>query len=274
MSTGTVGDVGRTMKSVAPNSPSEIANANPAATSAARATIGKSTSRHTRAGGAPSIAAASRRRGSMARSTGLITRMTNGIAIKACAIGTRTHDVRRSSGGLSSAMRNPNPTVTADTPSGSDTTASSAASASSCERDRAAATDDDREHGSEHGVSQRCTDCFEWRDEERAAPMQLVERAIEVEPVSGWRVQRPFDEGGDRAAEQQRHHREICRDGEAFARRPRAVRGLRRRAQPERGPFATLDPRGDAEQHRRSPRSCTIVSAAASGRFRSWAVCR
>ena len=51
---------------------------------------------------------------------GVITRTTNGIAISACAIGTSTDDVRRSSGGWSSAMRNPNPTVTAETPSGSD----------------------------------------------------------------------------------------------------------------------------------------------------------
>ena len=60
---GSVGRVGPHDEDVAPNSPSEIANANPAATSAARATIGRSTSRHTRAGGAPSVAAASRSRG-------------------------------------------------------------------------------------------------------------------------------------------------------------------------------------------------------------------
>ena len=46
---GASGWSGRTMNTVAPNSPSEIANANPAATSAARATIGRSTSRQTRA---------------------------------------------------------------------------------------------------------------------------------------------------------------------------------------------------------------------------------
>ena len=62
----------------------------------------------------------------MARSTGVITRTTNGIATSAWAIGTRNHDVRRSNGGSSSAMRKPKPTVTADTPSGNDTTASSA----------------------------------------------------------------------------------------------------------------------------------------------------
>ena len=46
--TGSVGLSGRAMKTVAPNSPSETAKAKPAATSSARRTIGRSTSRQTR----------------------------------------------------------------------------------------------------------------------------------------------------------------------------------------------------------------------------------
>ena len=78
--------------------------------------------------------------------------------------------------------------------------------------------------------------------------MQLVERAVEVEPVSGRGVQRSLDEDGDRSAEQDRHHREVRAHGEALARRPRAVRGFGGGAEPERGPLATLDTCGDAEQ--------------------------
>src|SRR5680860_1282723 len=87
------------MNTVAPNSPSEIANAKPAATNAARATMGRSTSRHTRAGEAPSTAADSRRRSSIERSTGVITRTTNGTATTACAMGMSTGEPRRSRGG-------------------------------------------------------------------------------------------------------------------------------------------------------------------------------
>lgn len=112
------------MNTVAPNSPSDTANANPAATSSARRTIGRSTSRQTRQGEAPSTAAASRNRPSTARSTGSMVRTTNGTPTSACASGTRIQLLRRSSGGSSSAMRNPNPTVTADTPSGSINSAS------------------------------------------------------------------------------------------------------------------------------------------------------
>ena len=87
--------------------------------------MGTSTSRHTRAGDAPSIAAASRSRGSMARSTGVTVRTTNGIATSAWAMGTRSGEERRSTGGWSRVMRKPKPTVTADTPSGSDSAVSS-----------------------------------------------------------------------------------------------------------------------------------------------------
>lgn len=112
------------MNTVAPNSPSDTAKANPAATASARRTIGRSTSRHTRHGDAPSTAAASRSRSSTARSTGSMVRITNGTPTSACASGTRIQLVRRSSGGSSRATRKPKPTVTAETPSGSISSAS------------------------------------------------------------------------------------------------------------------------------------------------------
>lgn len=112
------------MNTVAPNSPSETANANPAAISSARRTSGRSTSRQARHGEAPSTAAASRSLSSTARSTGSIVRTTNGTPTRACASGTRIQLARRSNGGSSRVMRNPKPTVTADTPSGSMSSAS------------------------------------------------------------------------------------------------------------------------------------------------------
>ena len=52
-------------------------------------------------------------------------RTTNGIATSACATGTIAGDERRSSGGSSNARRNPNPSIAAEAPSGSITSASS-----------------------------------------------------------------------------------------------------------------------------------------------------
>ena len=88
ITTGSVGLSGRARKDVAPNSPSETANANPIARPRDRAAIGRSTVRSTRPGAAPSVAAASRSRGSIARSTGSTVRTTRGTATTACAIGT------------------------------------------------------------------------------------------------------------------------------------------------------------------------------------------
>ena len=108
----------RAMTIVAPNSPSEMANAN-----AGRHQHGPPHERQVDgaatpgAGDAPSTAAASRSRGSIERSTGVMVRTTNGSATTACAIGT-SHGLARRSTGSSRAMRNPKPTVTADVPSG------------------------------------------------------------------------------------------------------------------------------------------------------------
>ena len=104
---------------MAPNSPSETANENPAPTASARAAIGRSISRRTLAGAAPKVAAASRRRTSMPRRVGTTTRITNGTPIRAWATGTSHRDDRKSSGGSLNAMSMPKPTVTAEAPSGS-----------------------------------------------------------------------------------------------------------------------------------------------------------
>ena len=53
-----------------------------------------------------------------------MARTTNGSATSAWAIGMIHHEVRRSSRCVSNTMRNPKPTVTAETPSGSTTTSS------------------------------------------------------------------------------------------------------------------------------------------------------
>ena len=60
----------------------------------------------------------------MLRSAGTTARITNGIAITACASGTSTASLEKSTGDRSNATRKPNPTVTADVPSGSISSAS------------------------------------------------------------------------------------------------------------------------------------------------------
>ena len=101
----------RATKTVAPNSPTEIANANPAATPSARSTSGRSTSRQTRAGEAPSTAAASRSCTSIERSAGATMRTTNGAATSACTIGTSHGEARSASGGSSKAITNPSRSI-------------------------------------------------------------------------------------------------------------------------------------------------------------------
>ena len=114
---GMVGADGRAMNAVAPNSPIEIANANAPPTRMARSTSGKSTVHHAVHGRAPSVAAASLSVCWTLPSVGVVVRTTNGMATSAWAIGMRMSDARRSMG-QSSAMRNPNPIVTAEVPSG------------------------------------------------------------------------------------------------------------------------------------------------------------
>ena len=173
------------MNTVAPNSPSEIANANPAATSAARATIGRSTSRHTRAGEAPER----RRRVTQAGIDGAQHRASSPARRTAprpapARSGTSHHEPRKSKGAWSRAMRKPNPTVTAETPRGSDTSASSPrrrddASANAAQPPTTTAiTVATTAKRSELAIA--CTGSHE----QRAARVHLAERSVEVETVA------------------------------------------------------------------------------------------
>ncbi len=78
---------------MAPNSPSDTANANPLAASSGFHTTGRSTVSSARSGEAPSDAAACRCRSSMPASTGTIVRTTSGSATSACAIGHQQRGV-------------------------------------------------------------------------------------------------------------------------------------------------------------------------------------
>src|SRR5665811_947904 len=92
------GHIGRAKKAVAPNSPTDTAKANPAPTRTARITRGRSTSLHTRAGGAPNTAAASRNRTLTDLNTGTAARTTKGTATREWARGIMKGLVRRSRG--------------------------------------------------------------------------------------------------------------------------------------------------------------------------------
>src|SRR5680860_1188860 len=119
MTTGSVGRSSRARKLVAPNSPRETAKAKPAAARRERQATGRSTVSRTRNGPAPREDAAWRWRSSMERNTGPTVRTTSGSATMAWAIGISSAELRRSTGGRSRVIRNPKPTVTAETPSGS-----------------------------------------------------------------------------------------------------------------------------------------------------------
>ena len=124
---GNVGQSARATKTVAPNSPSEIANANPAATREPREDERRGRSPAGRGrGDAPSTAAASR--------SALVDRAESrredahderGRDERLCDRDERTAEPRRSSGGSSKAMTKPKPSMTADAASGSITSVSS-----------------------------------------------------------------------------------------------------------------------------------------------------
>src|SRR4029434_5381689 len=112
--TGIVGYSGREIKSVAPNSPSEIVKAKIAAVSVARRRIGRSMFFQTSNGDAPRDAAAWRNRCGMDAMACWSVRMTNGNATSECANGTRSGDVSHAP----NEMIKPNPNMTADEPNG------------------------------------------------------------------------------------------------------------------------------------------------------------
>ncbi len=168
IATGSVGASGRARNTVAPNSPSEMANANPAATASARPATRRSISRHTRPGDAPSSAAASRCRSSIARSVGTTIRTTNGIATSAWTTGTIHGAERKSIGGSSSAITNPKPSITAEAPSGSmSMPSSSLAPRTAGYRERGEAADHNSDHRRAGRVHERVCDRLPRLDEQR-----------------------------------------------------------------------------------------------------------
>ena len=208
-----------------------------------------------------------------------MTRTTNGIATSACAIGTSHDDARRSSGGSSSAMRNPKPTVTADTPSGSD----SSVSRPRPRRARRASAnapqpaDDDRDHASRWPrTAASCAIASIGGTNSVLPACDLAERAVEVEAVARRWVERPLDQH-ERAARRAAATISARLRGER-ARARRRVRG--RRAVSRGGPQPERDvacgPRSSpvTTSSATTATSCTIVSAAASGRSSSCAVWR
>ena len=234
--TGSVGWSGRTMKTVAPNSPSEIANANPAATSAARATIGRSTSRQTRAG-----RRAEHRRGlAQARVDGAQHRGHHPHDERHRDQRLRdrhqtTSDVRRSSGGV----------VERDEEAEADghrrdaererhQRVEAAPRATTRSANAAAAADDDRDHGGDRGEARAsCAIASHRRDEQRAARVHARRARGRSRARARRGVERAHDEHRDRHAEQHGHHREVGAD----ERRARAAvrgrsRGLGRGAEP------------------------------------------
>ena len=116
---GIVGNSGRAIRAVAPNSPREIVKAKVAATISARPINDRSIYRNTWIGEAPITVAACLILGRMLRKAGVRLRTTKGKATRVWAIGIKSGEARKSKGGLSSAMINPNPSVTADVPNGS-----------------------------------------------------------------------------------------------------------------------------------------------------------
>ena len=119
MTSGTVRPDRRARKLVAPNSPSDTAKAMPAPATSVRRARGTSMVRNVRQRELPSVAAASRRRGSIDASVGATARTTNGIPTSAWASGIITAEPRRSTGGPAKATNRPSPMVTADVPRGS-----------------------------------------------------------------------------------------------------------------------------------------------------------
>ncbi len=86
-------------KLVAPNSPIDTAKEKAAPTRAPRIAIGRSITRRIWCGAAPKVAATSRIFGFICLRAGTIVRITKGVPIRACAMGTIHHDVLRSRGG-------------------------------------------------------------------------------------------------------------------------------------------------------------------------------
>ena len=144
----------------------------------------------------------------------------NGIATRAWASGIRRIDVRRSSGGESSATRNPKPIVTADVPRGSIRSASNARAgpvAPVGDRRRRQHPERERDRGRRHPEEERVADRVDRRDEERPAPPDGPERPPRGEPVPVLRGEGPLHEDGEGEPEEERDEAQVRRQEEALA---------------------------------------------------------
>ena len=175
-------------------------------------------------------------------------RTTNGIATSACAIGTSSGDVRRSSGGVSRVIRNPKPSVTALTPSGTLSSPSSRPPARPGGRERGESADGHRDRGRDQGVDDRVADRVGGRDEQDAPRTHAAEGAVVAEAGAARCVERARHEDGDGRTQERAHHEQVHDDDGPLAPRARSAGDLGGRPQPQRGRPATLGPTGERQQ--------------------------
>ena len=177
--------------------------------------------------------ATSRRRGSIERRAGVTIRITNGVATRAWATGTSHHDERKSSGGESNAITNPNPSITADAPSGSRTNPSRAPGGLRASATAARPPTTSAISGRDAGEDDRVAGRLPRLDEERGS---LPE---ELAPAS----ERPFDENGEREGERNGRDRQHRDERDALA--------------PRRAPQHVVLVRPACQRRRPVPRGCS-----------------
>ena len=186
--------------------------------------------------------------------TGAMARTTNGSATSEWAMGMSSTHVRRSRGGWSSAMRKPKPTMTADVPSGSITSASNVA------RQPAAPVADD-----DAAISPRVPAMSSvaitrtgasWRARRwaartsRCAGSVCEQRLRRPRGCSRRAGERALHERQQRQAQQHGQAAHDGRDRRALATRARAAGRPPRRAQPLLDREPLLPARVDDQQHR------------------------
>ena len=196
--------------------------------------------------------AASRRRGSIDRNAGTTARITNGMATTACASGTSTVLARRSSGQRSSATRKPNPTVTADVPSGSISSVSIARVARPGPRrdhHRRQTADHHRDHRRDRGelerVAQRLPARARTACRSRRSSSSARYDASDQLPAEPHRLEREHEQ---RPAEEHDRSPPSTPPTTTRSQPARPARGVARRDQPLRDRPPLLHPRQHEQQ--------------------------
>ena len=269
----------RDRKLVAPNSPSEIAAARPAATTTGRRRCGTRTSRHARSGDAPSVAAASSRLASTPAEHGE----------------HRAHDERGRDERVADRDEPPRGPpvdrldVERDEHAEPDrdrrrarSAASSPVSSSRPSRPAAAiATDasvpiDDRERRRHDHRLQRRAERRQRVDpgrQARVAPRHPTEAAPRGQRVAVAEPQRALDEGSQRGRGHDRRDDDGRPHEPALPRRRRALPAARH-AEPEGSAVPALHRRRDRHRRRPPRASCNTVSVAAAPMSPNWVACR